>query len=518
MMISAGDPVLEDIRYILRESDMSFLSFTPPLSRDEVLQFLETLDPAALSPPAREAYNRIEKKLNPGFRFSEGLFSLNAHITAALGGRARTNRDIPWGQNLKDNPGFFSLPIEFFFADSFELNFEPVLTSDPAFYETGDFFWTSLPYEAKRFDMNMPLRAFGAAGGSWWNFQLGRDRISFGAAFTGNLALSDTPDYYDFARLSVFSPNFKYSVLATQLPLILSSSLADPETYDAGDTTSTVNRYMYLHRLDFRLFEKLSLGITEAVMVGNAPFELRYLNPLAVFHSFFSWRDYPIWGKKDGDLTGSLFSLDIEWAIASSLHWYGQLVMNEFSTPYEKKRWPDSQPPNGLGYLCGLEYARPLNAWGAAFYGEFVYTDPFLYVLSSPFASFIWMRRLSDIGSKGLRYSWTGHPQGRDALLFTLGSLFFKGNLSYSADLSFTRRGEHSLYWDWGAGPSFYDQHTPTGIAENQLSAAFQAKWKALPFLTLRAYLSGSMIFNSKHIEKKRAYGLDTAFYVILTY
>jgi hypothetical protein len=518
MMISAGDPVLEDIRYIVRESGTSFLSFTPPLSRDEVLQILDALDPAALSIPAREAYGRVQNRLNPRMRFSDGLFSVNAHITAALGGRARTNTDIPWGQDYKENPVFVSLPVDFFFADSFELSFEPMLASDPFFYESAGSFWVNLPYEAKRFDMNIPLRAFGAAGGNWWNFQLGRDRVSFGTAFTGNLALSDTPDYYDFARLSVFSSYFKYSVLISQLPLSLSASLADPESYDAGDVSSTLNRYLYLHRMDFRLFRKLSLGITEAVIIGNAPLELRYLNPLAVFHSFFSWQDYPKWGAGDGDLSGSLFSLDIEWAIVPSLRWYGQMVMNEFSTPYEMKRWPDSQPPNGLGYLCGLEYTRALNAWGATFYGEFVYTDPFLYVLSSPFASFIWMRRLSDIGSKGLRYRWMGHPEGRDILLFTLGSGFFKGNLSYAADVSFIRRGENTLFWNWGVGPGFYDQHTPTGTAENQLSAAFKVNWKPLACLTLTAYLSGTMVFNAKHIKEKQAYGMDMAFSAAFTY
>jgi hypothetical protein len=128
------------------------------------------------------------------------------------------------------------------------------------------------------------------------------------------------------------------------------------------------------------------------------------------------------------------------------------------------------------------------------------------------------MRRLSDIGSKDLRYRWMGHPEGRDILLFTLGSVFFKGNLSYSADVSFIRRGENVLFWNWGAGPGFYDQRTPTGTAENRLSAALQANWKPLSCLTLKAYLSGSMIFNQKHIEKKQAYGLETAFSVIFTY
>jgi hypothetical protein len=517
-VISAGDPVLEDILYVVRESGISFRSFTPPFSRDEILQMLDELDPSMLSLPARDAYARIQDKINPAFRLSDGLFSLNAHVIASAGGRVRTNPGIPWTQYFKENPVFFSLPANVFFADRFQLTFEPMLASDPSFYESAGFFWNNIPYAAKRFDMNMPLRAFGAAGGEWWNFQLGRDRVSFGTAFTGNLALSDTPDYYDFARLSVFSPNFKYSIFISQLPLSLSASLVDPGAYGADDITSTAGRYLYLHRLDFRLFKKLSIGITEALLAGNSPLELRYLNPITIFHSFFSWQDYSKWGSRDGDLTGSLFSLDIDWAILPSLAWYGQIVMNEFSTPYEKKRWPDTQPPSGLGYLCGIEYTRSFHSWGASFYGEVVYTDPFVYLLSSPFASFVWMRRLSDIGSKDLRYQWIGHPKGRDTLLFALGSSFFKQNISYAADLSFLRKGEHTLYWDWGAGPDFSGQHTPTGIPENTLTAAFKVNWKPLPCLTLGAYLAGALIFDAEHIRGSRKYGAETAFSVVFTY
>ncbi|MDR1072851.1 MAG: capsule assembly Wzi family protein [Treponema sp.] len=67
----------------------------------------------------------------------------------------------------------------------------------------------------------MPLRAFVAAGGAWWNFELGRDRLSYGLGRSGNMAVSDTPDYYDMARLSFFSPVFKYSLLVSQMPFTI---------------------------------------------------------------------------------------------------------------------------------------------------------------------------------------------------------------------------------------------------------------------------------------------------------
>jgi hypothetical protein len=236
-----------------------------------------------------------------------------------------------------------------------------------------------------------------------------------------------------------------------------------------------------------------------------------------LFHSFFSWKDYDTWGT-NGDLNGSLFSLDVEWAIMPSLALYGQLVMNEFSTPYELERWPESQAPNGLGYLAGLEYTHTFDHWGTLFYGEFVYTDPYLYVLSSPFGSFYWMRRLSDLTSKARRYTWIGHPEGRDSLLFSLGASANKENISLSSELSFIRKGEHTLVWDWSKGAGFNDQSTPSGTAENKFIATVGAGWKPLPVLSLSAQVSGIFVFNADHIEGQQKIGMETILSAVFTY
>jgi hypothetical protein len=196
VMIPVGDPILEDIRFVMRESGRNFRSFTPPLSRDEAALFLNEVNQDELSAPGRKAYDRIRDRINPNVRFSSGLFNLDARINLALEGRGRSNEDIPWGQGDKKSPPVFSLPIDIFFADNLQLAFTPMLATDPFYYKDPDsYFGTNIPYEADRVDMNMPLRAFAAAGGAWWNFELGRDRLSYGVAHRGNMAVSATPDY-----------------------------------------------------------------------------------------------------------------------------------------------------------------------------------------------------------------------------------------------------------------------------------------------------------------------------------
>jgi hypothetical protein len=322
------------------------------------------------------------------------------------------------------------------------------------------------------------------------------------------MALSDTPDYYDMARLSLFSPAFKYSVLISQMPLALDSEIAPNPPENA--LSHTTQRYLYVHRLDVRLFRRVSIGFTEGIMVGDSPPEVRFLNPFIIFHSFAAWRDYDMWKGVDNqraDMVGSLFSLDVNWAIIPALSLYGQFVMNEWSTPYEFERWPESQAPNATGFLAGVEYTRDFAGWAASFYMEWMYSDPYLYILSTPFASYVWMRRVSDI--EPLRYNWIGHPEGRDTIMYTVGSTVSKENLGLFLNLSFVQKGEHTLWWDWGMGPEYTDKKTPSGIPENKLSLAMGATWKPFAWLEFSAQAGGGVIFNHVHVSGGQEYGLD---------
>jgi hypothetical protein len=523
-MISAENPVLDDIRLLVRESGRSFRSFTPPLSRDEVLQILDEIDPESLAPSLRELYDRVYRSLLPPLLYAEGVFGLEAHVSLAPEIHFRTNEKIPFGKPDTEVPMALGLPLTVYLADTAELTITPSISADPFYYDEPGSFWSAnIPYEPSRFDLNMPLRAFFAAGGGWWNFQLGRERVSYGLGHTGNLALSGTPDYYDFARFALFARNFKYSAFVSQMPLNVEDSqiLSSDRRTDAGTEAllNTTQRYLYHHRIDARFFRKLSVGIAEALMTGNTPLDLRYLTPLIVMHNTWPWREHEEWGTGEkGYMTGSLFSVDVDWAIIPSLALYGQFVLNEFSTSYELKHFPDDQPPNGLGYLAGIEHTRVLGRWNALFYGEFVYTDPYLYTLSSPFASYIWMRRLSDVGSKPLRYKWIGHREGRDMMLFALGAAVSKADMTLSADISWVNRGEHGIEWDWSQDDEALNARTPTGTVERRLTAGLGAVWRPLARLSLSGSVSGVLLLNADHQTGASEAGLELYLSAVLKY
>ena len=526
-MISTGDPVLNDLRYLVLVTGRPFLSFTPPLSPGEVRYFLYTIDSSLLPTSAQAAYYRVLSRLTPSanLSFSSGIFSTFIEINSTLEGRLRFNREVrEFPRNPNISP-FIAAPVRFHFGNTFQLFVEPSITMRPDRYRL-DRFDLNIPTYYFEFNDSQPLRFFAAAGGTWWNFQIGRDRLFWGTGHTGSLTFSDNSQYFDFARFSVFSSVFKYSFIVNQMPLTLSRDLFYPDNEiisswwdNPANRKRSIHRYYYLQRIDFTLFNRLSIGIMEGIMVGNSPLQLRYLNPLRVFHSLFAWEDYGSWYPppshqdwRPGDMIGSLLSLEVNWNIFGNLAFYGQFVMNEFASPGERRSDPN-QPPNALGYMAGFQFARSFNSWTSIFFLEFIYTDPYLSILSSPFGSFIQQNRFGQFYYIGFTRDTIALTAG--ANFFNSDFLFFSGFLSWISSGAFNRYG---LIWNWERTPGAFDETTPTGTAENQLILSLGAGWRALPWLTFNANIAGIVSINNNHIHGANALGGQASFSVRIQY
>ncbi|MCL2411943.1 MAG: capsule assembly Wzi family protein [Treponema sp.] len=524
-MISVSDPVLEDLRFLSLVSGRPFLSFSPPLSPWEVRNFLDSIDENELSPPARQAYFRVQERLTPRANLSSsyGIFSAFFNFNSTVKARFRFNTDVneyPQNPNIAPIAAF---PVRMFFADMLQLYFEPGFSMRPARYRLNTFD-LNIPRGYDYYDETMPLRAFGAAGGSWWNFMIGRDRLFWGTGHTGSLMFNDNSQYFDFARLSFFGHRFKYSLVINQLPLRLTHELfgipqSDFNLWANDNNLSRSNhRYFYLHRFDFTISDRLSISIMEGVMVGDSAIELRYLNPLMIFHNFFSWEYYDRnWTPPDtlpgdnwgpGDLTGSILSIELNWNIINSLAVYGQFVMNSFDLP-----WYTNSPPNSLGYLAGIQSAHSFNNWASVFFLEFVYTDPFFGILGSPFASFIQQNRYR-------QYYFIGFP--RDTISITLGARFFNNDsLNFSARFSWIANGqfnEENLIWNWQRSDEARNARTPTGIPEHSFILSLNAGWKIHQFVVLGANLTGIASVNNRHEPGKTAVGGQASLSVSFRY
>ncbi len=527
-LFSPGDPLIEDLRLVSRQAGGSLLSLTPPFSGAEVAAALSGIDTAALSPGGSAAYSRIRSAIETSPAFADGPIGFSVGKELTLEGRLRSDAAIAWTRDEGDSRSFLRFPIEIFLGDSAYAAGDLDVRADPTFYEGGsDLIGTNVPFAAERIDLNVPLRAFLAAGGGWWTFQLGRDTLDFGSGLTGNLAISDDPDYHDFARLSLFSPNFKYSLLVSQMPLSVNDLCAEGFGPFAGDEQAdpaldfTTQRYLYYHRWDIRLFGRLSIGLGEGAMVGNSAPELRFLNPLTIYHSFFSWKDYDAWKAEsgaEGDMVGSLMNLELDWAVFPSFALYGQAVMNQFATSYEKEKWPEDGSPNGLGFLAGIEYVTDYSGTAASFAFEAVYADPYLYTLSSPFSSYIWMRRLSALSGKEPRYAWIGHPEGRDFMLFALRARIIREPYALVLKASYKLQGEHGLKWDWKRGPDSSSQSTPSGVSERMALVSAALDWKASEKLAFGAYLAVIRVDGADHVKGDYEMGAETALSVTYSF
>jgi len=509
-MILTGEDTLNDIRYLSIETGKSFLSFSPPLAPAEVRNFLDLIDEDSLSQAAKEVFNRIQNRLTPKTKlsFNSKYFSAFFNFNVTLEAKTSFNPDISWYPRYPESVPIFSVPIRLFFSDYVQLYIEPSKAASHGEFDYSNFFnYTNIPTGDDFSTEYWPVRSFGSIGGKWWNFHIGRDRLFWGSSHTGSLSFSDNDALFDFARLSFFSPHVKYSLIINQLPLKINYNLFEkiPSGYDPDKHLSqTTERYFYLHRLDFSLFNKFTLGAMEGVMVGNSSIELRYINPLIIFHSLSSWRSYKNWITDDPDamrnhMVGSFLSLEFNYNIVKSLAVYGQFVMNELTLPSEDSG-DNNNPPNATGYIAGLHYTHSFNNWGSIFYLEFIYTDPYLSILSTPFGSII---------QQDFYYKFIGYP--RDTISLSFGTEFFNNNnLSLTGSFSWISSGEHNkdgLKWYWEQSAQAYNESTPSGIAENKFILSLGAKWKVLPYLVLKSNIVGIVSLNNRNISGVNAVG-----------
>jgi hypothetical protein len=190
--------------------------------------------------------------------------------------------------------------------------------------------------------------------------------------------------------------------------------------------------------------------------------------------------------------------------------------MNQIALPDEKES--NNEPPNGIGYLAGLQYSHFFGDWGSVFFLEFIYTDPYLYLNSSPFSSHIQMH--GSHNAKQNYYYYIGYP--RDTIALTLGTRFFnQDTLSFEGEFSWISRGQHNqggLKWDWKKGSVAFEETTPSGIPENNFLANLSARWKLLPYLSLNASLAGIFVLNNNHNSGSNAAGVQVSFAVNFRY
>lgn len=274
-------------------------------------------------------------------------------------------------------------------------------------------------------DQREPSRAFIVAGGQSWSLLFGRNRLQMGTGNSGSLILDNTFPYHNVLQFSLFGQKYKYSFIMSFLP------------HMKNEAEGLL--YYMTHRFECRfLSDRLYAAVNESIMYKNDTgfFDIRYVNPVMFFHNYFI-----------SDLANSIVDLEISYAPAKGWNLYGQLVIDQFTSPMEM--WDgDPSEPLAFGAMAGAKYTKLLGSGVLTAGLEAVYTMPYLYLRATRIAEESTVQDPEDPGLgyiglyRGSRY-FLGYRYGGDAVAADLKVTYeVPGDYSLGTEILFMVHGE----------------------------------------------------------------------------
>jgi hypothetical protein len=489
-IIYPGDPLYDSLTILAMEQEIVFLSGST-LTVMQIEQMLDRVNPDSLSPAGLIRYNQVRSALAKDGALSLGSHILRFDLDPALQPELyfKTNDKLSWVYDRNQRLPFFP------FSAAFSLSSYLTLESDLYFGENRllsdahdnyfNFMIDKMIDGVQSFDSNAPKRAYISAGvplgkGFGINFRLGMGDDFIGRTRTGSVVLSDNMKDPSYGSLTFYTPYLKYTADVMELE---------------------VTKYLYLHRINVNVFNRLSFSMIEGVMI-NAPFEIRFLNPLMIFHSMSAWQDYKVpggyntqlgTGNPEDERVGSFLAMVFDGRIWKYGRLYGMVAMNQFELPFVE-RGASSTVPDAFAFQGGYESFLPVSSGYLHFGLEGVYTFPYMYVLDNVNWSFV--RESKEVSNDIIR-EWTGTPFGPDSIAGTLWAGYQSAS-SWSVDVSFLmavqgersgtnvfekRRGTQQGYF-----PVTHDEilvSTPTGTPTYTYVISAEGKWSPLDWVHL---------------------------------
>jgi hypothetical protein len=479
-------------------------SHARPWTKGEAVRILERIDQATLTAnnarnnggnggAATALYDVIAAAIQPGLRF--GLrdgFSLGVAVDLNLEAYAHSNQDFDretdWVQGFETRRPLGRLSLEFSLDDFLYIHSDlqygrnrfnylddfiqlpadhpgigavvpngmtPVILSDGSPIYRAAFLTNILDY-SYNFDFQWPKRAVVSVGGPRWNISLGRDKLAWGNGRSGNFIIDSHVDYHEFVRLVAFSDLFKYDWLNVFFE-------ANPTQHEISDSEF---RILMAHRLEFRIFERLTFAISENIMYRNDIFDARYLNPAFIYHNL-----------NNRDMFNAIGHIELDWNITSGLGVYAQYVLDQARAPNEGTSQSDI-----MGLLAGIEYSQAAGPGILSASLEGAITDPLLYRRDK--VDFIMFRRYFTHGdpygpSYVLALDYIGYQYGGDAQVLQFDAGYrLPGMGRLGLRLFAMRRGEMDFFTSHNLGgnndgPANYEGKTPSGdrISESLIAS-----------------------------------------------
>lgn len=438
---------------LFREGGVSIPSFVFPVSGDVLLQTIEYTDlEQELSHEALAELENLKSVFvgeNTLHRFNDN-FAFNADVSLSAMGMFPTTEE----KNVCDD--------YFVYKNGYEPLYQ--FNEIPAFFKAEtDLFITDyavghFEYEySKRFDeyrdeklqfnvlfdstcnSTVPYNTYLNIGTKKIDFFAGRVRNSSGTGITGNLAVGDNFLFRNTVKLQLNALPFSYELVVNRF---------DSENLDKGlhgeysgynDTKPSNFTHLskldaeapvvVMHKVNFLLSKKLNIGIYEALMdYSRATIaDPKLLGPFNLMHNFLSYQHD----------TNNFFGFDVDWAVNKGLSLHSEFIFDQIQLSDEKHK----KVPGAYGTLFNCKYTKKISKGYLSFYGEAVYTNPWLYLKPADYKAtddsyytldlIVGNFHMNDAKTD---ISYLGYKYGPDSVVGSLGSVWDYNRNRFSFD------------------------------------------------------------------------------------
>lgn len=462
-MIPAGHWVYDALQILCNSVKMTSFAVDTPITVGEFKMYFDRIPYESLSPSGKDLHQKIfdylsEKKKT--FQMGSVFFAFNARINPEF--MTKTNYDMDWsfatdytghlnsvdeypvissvehiqklgineynylfidkidGKIAKANKkyaaasgfygsygykSFIELPLYLGWSDFFFIQTDPCYAKSIWGMAANSNF-TNISYSSGDVDFLWPRTAYGSFGRTFsdWgvNFNVARTGLQIGKTQTGSIIYNSTFETDCYFQFNLYSPRLKYNLDVVQV---------------------SSNKYMYLHSIETKpFFDFIRINVVEGTLIQQ-PFELRFLNPLMIMHSFSAWEDYSdfmekrIYGESH---VAAYMGFQVEAIPVKNMRLYLLYAQNEIQSELEKSSFNGNAMPDSLGGQLGMELTIPDNRHNGWWIGtlEGIYTTPYLYLKQGKDWSLYSERYNMQSDSDYPICSWIGTPFGPDALGF----------------------------------------------------------------------------------------------------
>ena len=500
-----GDsPVILSINQLYILNRLADPSNTGPSSTSELIYSLDRLTTLIHTIPEEQEflYQQVLDTLHKEARIiidEESSVDISLHYSFETYIHANSS-DVTveslWNPRWIDRLPIVSIPIDVNLFNMFSSSVDVVIMKKLLDYEDKSVYSSiiSTNHTLRDFfqlDFYWPYKAIVAIGGDRWNFQMGRDKLSLGPGHTGNLLLSDHLPFHEYGQFKTWFGPLKF----------VAQFIGFPSPKELGEGDDTI-KMLATHRLEWGITPRINIAITEAMMYQDEVLDPRFFNPMMIYHQYFM-----------PDRSNSFLTVELIASLCPGFSLYGQFAMDDVKFLGESETIPDA-----FGWQLGFNYSWVTSSSTWLLWGEYVHTDPYLYLRDG-----IDYIAFSKSGGTYIE-NYLGYPLGGDAQVYALGIMWDTiDTLNIFTSLQLSTKGEVSF--DSAYPPLEPLATTPTGIPETTLRITTGGTYyKPAPlwgsidsYFSIHGNISYIMIDNFQHISDQLAHDLQCSFAVSYT-